>query len=155
MKTTDNLVPYLLMGMHPLQHITMLVAGTVLLTTRYDLFFEIEGTCPPGEAEDFRVDGKYTLMTYAMTAHGMALFLHWMYQILHHFEIKVLANLCLVTKMLVFFVLILKIQSSIDFTECAVELSRSQVMAWLTYEVLLFYLNIVSMCAFIFIQNCK
>jgi hypothetical protein len=89
----------------------MLVAGGILLLTRYEKFFDIEGTCPPGEAEDFRTGGKYTLMTYAMTAHATALFLHWMYQLLNHFEIKVLANMCLVTKMITFFVLILKIQS--------------------------------------------
>lgn len=32
---------------------------------------------------------------------------------------------------------------------------NSQVMAWLTYEVLVFYYNIVSLSVFIFIQNFK
>ena len=156
MKTYDSLIPYLLMSMHPLMHVTMLISGTVLLTTNNEKFFEIEGTCPKGtEGEYFMMGGKYEFMRYAMAAHAGALTLHWMYQILNHWEIKVLANICLVSTMAMFFILILRIQAGIDFTECAKETGRSQVMAWLTYEVVLFYVNLISLAAFIFIQNIK
>lgn len=156
MKTYDSLIPYLLMSMHPLMHLTMLISGTVLLTTNYDKFYEIEGTCPKGtEGEYFMVGGKYEFMSYAMAAHAGALILHWLYQLLNHWDIKVLANMCLVSKMALFFILILRIQSGIDFTECATETGKSQVMAWLTYEVMLFYINLISLATFIFIQNFK
>ena len=142
--------------MHPIQHISMLIAGGVLLGTRYNAFFEINGTCPKGsEGETFINNGKFSLMNTAMMAHGLSLVLHWMYQLLNHYEVKVVANMCLVSKMVLFFISILKIQSSIDFTECADVLNKSQVMAWLTFEVLMFYINLISLSAFIFIQNFK
>jgi len=36
------------------------------------------------------------------------------------------------------------IQSRIDFVDCALETNKSQVMAWLTFEVSIFYLNLTS-----------
>jgi hypothetical protein len=57
--------------------------------------------------------------------------------------------------MMTYFVIILKIQSQIDFTECKDTTENSQVMAWLTFELLTFYLNIASIAVFIFIQNIK
>ena len=46
-----------------------------------------------------------------MMAHAGALILHYMSQLLNHYEVKVVANLCLVSKMVLFFISILKIQS--------------------------------------------
>lgn len=57
--------------------------------------------------------------------------------------------------MLTYFIVVLKVQSSIDFVECKHVTEKTMVMAWLTYEVLAFYLNIISMGAFILIQNIK
>ena len=156
MKTTDNLIPYLLMGMHPLHHITKLVAGAILLTTSPN-FYNILGPCFPSKAHDFIEETKYTLMRKAMVAHAAALFLHWMYAVLHYFDSKadkVFSMLCLIVKIPVFFVIILQIQAGIDFTYCVDVINHSQVMAWLTYEVCLFYVNLISLSAFILIQNC-
>jgi len=66
-----------------------------------------------------------------------------------------MANIFLMLKMMFYFIAILRIQSSIDFTKGSAVTDKSQVMAWLTFEVLVFYLNIISMVAFILIQNFK
>lgn len=57
--------------------------------------------------------------------------------------------------MLIFFVLMLKIQAGTDFKECAAVVGPSQVYAWLTIEVLLFYINLVSLSAFILVNFVK
>ena len=53
--------------------------------------------------------------------------------------------------MLVYMIATLKIQQGIDYVECSSVTDNSTVMAWLTFEVLTFYLNIFSLGAFIFI----
>lgn len=61
MLTTDSLIPYILMTMHPLQHMAMLVTGLILLGTRKDKFYEINGVCPEGtEGAEF-VNGNKVL----------------------------------------------------------------------------------------------
>ena len=156
MKTSDSLIPYTLMSMHPLMHASLLLTGCILLGTNYENFYQIEGTCPEGtEAQEFILGFKFTLMNLAMTAHAVCLISHWLYQLLSHYEVKVVANLFLMLKMFVYFVAILKIQQGIDFTECSSVTDNSSVMAWLTYEVLAFYLNLISLGVFIFIQNIK
>lgn len=157
MKTADSLIPYILMSVHPLMHASQLVTGLILLGTNYENFFQITGTCPAssGEAFDFISGKKYTLMNQAMIAHVVCLISHWTYQLLSNYDIKVLANVFLMFKMMFYFIYILMIQQSIDFTECSSVTDESQVMAWLTFEILTFYLNIVSLAAFIFIQNIK
>jgi hypothetical protein len=142
------------MGMHPMIHLTMLIGSSVLVTTNHDNFYEVVNgqKCPPkSEGAAFVNGAKYSLMNLVMLGHGVALALHWLSQILNHYEVKVFANILAVVKMVLFFIMILKVQSSIDFTECAKETNRSQVMAWLTFEVLMFYLNLVSLSMFIFI----
>jgi|TARA_B110000305_G_C19414797_1_gene627376 hypothetical protein len=138
----------------------MLVSGLVLLGTHYDGFFEIDGTSactakPQSEAMRFINGGKFDLMKMAMFAHGICLVSHYMFQILNYYDQRVLANFFQMFKMMSFFIIILKIQNAIDFTECASITDNSMVMAWLTYEVLVFYLNIGSLSVFIFIQNFK
>lgn len=158
MKTTDSLIPYVLMSMHPLIHGTMLLTSSILLSTNYDKFFEIIGTCDAAkdtEAQNFILGTKYTLMNYAVVGHAVCLICHYLYQILNHYEIKVIANLFLISKMMISFFVTFKIQSSIDFSECTDITDNSQVMAWLTYEILTFYLNLISLGVFIFIQNFK
>ena len=61
----------------------------------------------------------------------------------------------MLVKMMAYFMFILKIQSGIDFKECRSVTDKSKVMAWLTYEVLAFYLNLIALGVFIFIQNFK
>lgn len=56
---------------------------------------------------------------------------------------------------MIFFVLIINIQSGTDFTECADVVGKSQVFAWLTIEVLLFYVNLSSLAFFIFVNIFK
>lgn len=108
MLTTDSIIPYILMTMHPLQHMSMLITGLVLLGTRYEKFYEITGTCPAGTEGAAFVDGdKYKFMMFAMTAHGSALVLHWLYKIFEHYEMKVFASFLVVTKMIVFFTLMI------------------------------------------------
>jgi len=157
MKTTDSLIPYVFMTMHPLQHIAMLISGILLLTTQKEgEFFKTVGDCPSGtEGWGFVNGDKFKLMNYAMIAHGSALVLHWLYQAFNFYDVKVMGYMFLVTKMIIFFILIIQIQSGIDFTECAGAVGNSQVMAWLTIEVLLFYINLTSLSVFIFIQNIK
>ena len=81
MKTYDSLIPYLLMGMHPMIHMTMLIASGVLTTTNRDKFYEIiDGQkCPPkSEGAAFVNGAKYSLMNLVMVGHGVALALHWL-----------------------------------------------------------------------------
>ena len=159
MKLSDSLIPYNLMSLHPLMHASLLTTGLILLGTNNAFFYQIDGTVPNDEdhkeAFDF-IDGKKKkLMELAMMSHAVCLLSHWTFQILSHYEIKVLANCFLMLKMMFYFVTTLRIQSSIDFKKGHKVTDNSQVMAWLTYEVLTFYLNIISMAAFIFIQNFK
>lgn len=94
-------------------------------------------------------------MKLAVFGHAVSIICHYIYQVLNHYDVKVIANLFHYAKMLTYFIIILKIQSSIDFTVCKSTTDKSMVMAWLTYEVLAFYLNILSLAVFIFIQNIK
>ena len=45
MKLTDSLIPYNLMSMHPLLHLTMLTTGLILVNRDKIAFYEIEGNC--------------------------------------------------------------------------------------------------------------
>ena len=76
--------------------------------------------------------------------HGSGLVLYMLSELFYNKGIKILATFLIIAKMLVYFVLILKIQSSIDFVDCSMETNKSQVMAWLTFEVSIFYLNLTS-----------
>jgi len=49
----------------------------------------------------------------------------------------------------------IQIQEATDFTECSDVVGKSQVFAWLTIEVLLFYVNIGSLSCFIFFNLFK
>jgi len=104
--------------MHPLQHLSMLITGLILLGTRYEKFYEISGTCPENtEGAAFIAGDKEKFMTYAMTAHAAACILHWFNQIFNHFEMKVIATFFTVAKMIIFFIIMIKIQSGTDFDD--------------------------------------
>lgn len=61
MLTTDSLIPYILMTMHPLQHMAMLATGAILLSTRPEKFYQINGTCPAGTEGEKFVEGDKEL----------------------------------------------------------------------------------------------
>ena len=88
----------------------MLITGAILLGTRYEKFYEITGTCKEGtEAAAFVSGEKYKFMMYAMTAHGSACFLHWLNQISNHYGMKVMAVYFMIAKMIIFFIIMIKI----------------------------------------------
>lgn len=68
---------------------------------------------------------------------------------------KVIATFIKIAKIIIFFICMIKIQSGTDFKECSDVVGRSQVFAWLTIEVLLFYINLMSLSMFIFINIFK
>lgn len=128
----------------------------MLLGMRYEKFYEINGTCPEGTEGAAFVNGdKYKFMNYAMIGHAAGIALHWLHQIFNHYDIKVFATFFIVAKMIIFFYIMIKIQSGTDFTECADVVGASQVFAWLTIEVLLFYINLFSLSVFIFVNIFK
>jgi hypothetical protein len=145
------------MTMHPLQHLSMLITGLVLLGTRYDAFYEIDGVCPDDDKEGLAfVNGdKEKFMTYAMTAHASALVLHGLHSIFNYCDMKVFATFFLVGKIVVVFVLMISIQVGTDFEGCAKVVGTSQIFAWLMIELLLFYINLSSLSFFIFINIFK
>ena len=162
MKPFDSLVPYILAGGHPLYHMSFLFTGLVLVSIDQDKFYEIPGTCEPvKEAKDkfnaltFMLNGKYEFMFLIMTGHLAAIAGHYLYQILNHYDFKTLANLCLVAKTVVFLWIVMDIQTGITFEECQEVTDKSHVMAWLTYEVVGFYLNIISVVLFLLVASCK
>ena len=156
MKLFDSLIPYQLMTVHPLMHVSLLTSAAILHFRNGEEFYKVPGNCPEGtEAQNFILGGKESLVKLAVFGHAVSIFCHYIYQLLNHFDVKVLANFFLFAKMLTFFLVTLKIQSSIDFTECKSVTDKSMVMAWLTFEVLAYYLNIISLGVFIFIQNIK
>jgi hypothetical protein len=144
------------MTVHPLLHISLMTTAIILHYTNYEKLYHIQGNCPEGsEAQIFVLGGKFSLMKLAVFGHLASIVCHYIYQILNHYDIKVLANFFLFAKMLTYFIVVLKIQSSIDFKECHDVTNKSMTMAWLTYEVLAYYLNLISLGVFILIQNIK
>ena len=113
MKTSDSLIPYNLMSLHPLMHITLLTTGLLMLGLNSETFYQVDGTVPDtiayAEAYDFIAGKKKTLMNLSLMSHVVCLLSHWTYQILSHYEIKVMANIFLMLKMMFYFVTTLRI----------------------------------------------
>ena len=62
----------------------------------------------------------------------------------------------MITKVFVYVLAVFIVQSGIVFDECRTDVvDNSMVMAWLTFEVLAFYLNIISMGVFLLLSSCK
>ena len=98
----------------------MLCTGLILLGTRFDKFYEINGTCPEGTEGAAFVNGdKYKFMTYAMAAHASACVLHWLNYLFKSLDMQVFATFFLIGKIIIFFVIMIKIQAGTDFKECA------------------------------------
>ena len=81
MKLTDSLIPYNLMSMHPLLHLTMLTTGLILVNRDKVGFYEIEGNCSPTSEDSKKfLDGyKVNLMNYALLSHAVSIALHYAY----------------------------------------------------------------------------
>jgi len=62
----------------------------------------------------------------------------------------------LLLKIFVYYSAHFTVQTGIIFDECRENIvDKSQVMAWLSYEVVAFYLNILAMCVFLLLSSCK
>ena len=118
-------------------------------------FYEIPGTCDDKDAAHFATKGKYELMFYIMTAHLMSIAIHYLYQVLNHYNKKTVANILLVIKVAVYIYAVMEVQTGITFDNCTDITDGSVVMAWLTYEVVAFYFNILGVVFFLFIASFK
>lgn len=156
MKSYDSLIPYILASMHPLGHMTLLATGLLLNAYDPDNFYENTGTCKPKtEAFYFQTDGKYWYMFYIMTAHLAAVILHYGRQLANHYNLKTIANLMLVSKVLGYLYVVMMVQNGIDYTYCSEITDKMPVMAWLTYEVSAFYFNLLGLMIFLVVASFK
>ena len=156
MKPYDSFMPYILASMHPLLHMSMLFTGMLLMFLDYEQFYLVTGTCDEGsDAYEFQLTTKYTLMWYILTAHLVCIWLHYLYQILNHYDFKGIANCLLVAKVGIFIYTVMEVQTGITFEECNDVTDNSHVMAWLTYEVIVFYLNLISVVFFLAFASFK
>jgi len=155
MKPTDNLAPYILASMHPIMHMSLLFTSFIMIAHDREKFYEIPGTCDDKDANKFATTEKYHLMFIMMTAHLICIAIHYLYQVLNHYNQKTFANILLVLKVLVYIYAVMEVQTGITFENCTDITDNSVVMAWLTYEVIAFYFNILSVVFFLFIASFK
>jgi len=158
MKHTDTMMPYILASMHPMLHLSLLTSSIVMSSLDNKKFFEVPnaGTCKDPVAKGFIDTDKYWLVGYASCAHLLAVLFHYMSDMLIAHDRKVLGNLCLLTKVFVYIMSVFVVQTGIMFDECRAQVvDQSQVMAWLNYEILAFYLNIMAMGVFLLLSSCK
>jgi len=150
------LVPYILASMHPIMHMSLLFTSLILISLDTEKFYDVPGTVDPAsEAYYFMTEGKYWYMFYIMTAHLVAIVFHYLYQVLNHYDHKALANILLVFKVGIYLYAVMEVQTGITFEEFSDVTDQSHVMAWLTYEVVAFYLNIISIVFFLAIASYK
>lgn len=156
MKPFDSLMPYILASMHPIMHMSLLFTSLILVSLDYEKFYEVSGTVDPkSDAYYFMTEGKYWYMFYVMSAHLISIFFHYLYQVLNHYDHKSWANILLVLKVLIYLYAVMEVQTGITFEEYTDITDNSHVMAWLTYEVVAFYLNIISVVFFLAIASFK
>ena len=94
-------------------------------------------------------------MFYILTAHLVSIVLHYLYQVLNHYDHKTIANCLLVAKVGLYLYAVMEVQTGITFEECNEVTDASHVMAWLTYEVIAFYLNLISVVFFLIFASFK
>ena len=161
MKQFDTILPYILASMDPIMHMSLLTSSLILHGFNYDQFFKIPGeaTCDAtvgSKAKDFIDGGKYTLIGYISFAHVMAIVLHYLGSLLKSQSRRQLGNLCQLAKVFTYLFIVQYVQTAIIFEDCRDGVvNESQVMAWLNYEVLAFYMNIVAMGVFLLLSSCK
>lgn len=80
MKLYDSLIPYNLMSVHPLMHMSLLTSALILHYTNHDDFYRVEGTCPEGtEAYNFIMGGKEKLVKLVVFGHAVATACHYFF----------------------------------------------------------------------------
>lgn len=99
--------------------------------------------------------GKYMLMFWIMTAHLISILFHYAHQVLNHYEYKTWANAFLVLKVGIYLYVVQEVQVGITFPNCTEVTDRMHVMAWLTYEVVAFYLNLIAVAFFLLVASFK
>lgn len=97
-------------------------------------------------------NGKTELMFTIMSAHLISVVFH----VLAHSAFKsnkFWANVFMVVKTLTYIYAVVYIQSGITYDECNDVTDQMPVMVWLTYEVIVFYLNLFGVIFFLFIST--
>ena len=144
--------------MHPVSHIILLVTGLTLVLYDQERFYEVAGTCPASAiaANDFMSTGKYELMFASLSAHLFAALAHYIGQAANHYGYKTISSVLTVAKVLTYLWTVMSVQNGIDYRDCAETTNKMWVMAWLTYDVMCFYLNIMGIVVFLGIASlCK
>jgi hypothetical protein len=161
MKHIDNILPYILASMHPIMHLTMLTGGAILRGVDEDKFFNVPNAAKcaakaGSKAQLFIGAGKEESMNMIMLGHFIAIVCHYLSGILTKRGNKVAAGWSMLVKIFTVIFVHFLLQSSIIFDECRDGIvDESQVMAWLSYEVMAFYLNIVAMSVFLLLSSAK
>lgn len=94
-------------------------------------------------------------MNYISLAHAIAIISHFLTEYFNTRN-KLVSGFFMVVKIFTYFFTHYAVQTGIVFEECRDGIiDESQVMAWLSYEVIAFYLNIVAIAVFILFSSCK
>jgi hypothetical protein len=158
MKHKDTVTPYILASMHPLMHLALLTTSIVLHTLDNDGFYKVpnEDACvaPQGsKAQRFIKGDKFFYIGLIGLAHLLAVVFHYINELLSNQNKRILGNLFMVIKIFFYLFAVFKVQTGIIFEECRAQVDESQVMAWLSYEVFAFYLNITAMGVFLLLSS--
>jgi len=95
-------------------------------------------------------------MNLIMLGHLFAVICHYMSELLTKNGRKVSGGWFMLAKIFSYIFVHFNLQSSILFDDCRDGIvDESQVMAWLSYEVVAFYLNIVAMSVFLLLSSFK
>jgi hypothetical protein len=89
-------------------------------------------------------------------AHILSIVCHYMNDLLVANHRRLLGNAFIVVKIFFYMYAVFKTQTGIVFEECREGVvDESRVMAWLTFEVFAFYLNITAMGVFLLLSSFK
>lgn len=73
-------------------------------------FYSFPNTCPAGtDAAAFIGGDAEKFMFYIMQAHLICIILHYLYQVLNHYDVKTIANAVLVLKILTYFYAVMSV----------------------------------------------
>lgn len=92
-------------------------------------------------------------MNAACFGHVIGITCHYLNKVLQHYKYNFLANVLLIAKVLIYFYCVVYVQAGITYDECNDVTDKMHVMAWLTYEVYVFYVNILGIMFFLFIAS--
>lgn len=88
-----------------------------------------------------------------LSAHLFAVLSSYIAQVTNHYGYKTISNMLTVAKVLTYLWTIMSVQNGIDYKDCAETTNKMWVMAWLTYEVMCFYLNIIGIVLFLAVAS--